>query len=137
MASGHAAPRSEWREFLATIAIDLADAQLSFVDVPNRVRAGRPFHIRVTTYVGDCDRAGRNEVWKEGGVVHVRIYREYEIEEQIEGLDTPCTLQLGMPINDIQIPGLRAGVWEVRVEGMHSKRGVEVPLTISRFLVAE
>ena len=137
MASGHAAPEAEWREFLATIAYDIANAQLSFVDVPKRVKSHRPFRIRVTTYVGDCDRVGRNEVWTEEWVVHVRIYREYEVIKPIEGIDTPCTMQLGMPINDIEIPGLQAGIWEVRIEGMHNRMGVEVPLSISRFLIVK
>ena len=137
MALGQAVPRSEWREFLATIAIELADEQLSFVDVPRRVPADRPFQIRVTTYVGDCDRAGRTEVRTEDRVIHVKLYREYEVIEQTGQFDTPCTLQLAMPINEIQIPGVQAGVWEVRVAGMEIKRAVEAPVTISRVFIAE
>ena len=134
---GHAAPQSAWREFVATIAIDLSNGKLSSVDVPKRVPANLSFQIQVTTYVGDCDRAGRTEVRTEDGVVHVKLYREYEVVEPIDGVDTPCTLQLGMPINEVQIPALKAGVWEVRVAGMHSKRGVESPITISRFVIVE
>lgn len=137
---GHAGQQSTWREFVATIAIDLSDEKLSSVDVPERVPANLPFQIEVTTYVGDCDRAGRTEVRTEAGVVHVKLYREYEVFEQIDGVaptSPPCTLQLGMPVNEVQIPALQAGHWEVRVAGMHSKRFIEAPITISRFVIAE
>lgn len=126
----YAADQAVWRERPASIA---HYQDLPTVDVPKQVSAAQPFEIRVTTFAGDCIRAGRHTIEVGDGVVDVRVYQEDE--ERAE--DAPCNLVLFTPVMDLQIPGLKAGTWEVRVVGRQETMDGDIPLTISRIVVAE
>ena len=105
--------------------IDLGAPDAPQVVVPQEVRAGVPFTVRVTTFGGGCVDKGFTEVTAGAGEADVRPYDFHPTDE-----NAVCTRELRSHLHEATVRLEQPGTGTVRVHGVRMRDNE--PVTVAR-----
>ena len=112
---------------LLPAVIDLDAAHPPQVELPQSVRVGERFTVRITTYGSGCSSKGTTQVSVTGLQVELSPYDSYPTAE-----DAACTRELRTHLHQVQVWVEEPGTATVSVHGRRMPDGE--PATVARTL---